>query len=81
MIHALKLYKGIFEIQFIQKEYGKVRIHFTANSEMNIKHVLNYFIENIKIDYPSIDSDCFDIFQVDSIAKTIAGKQKLIIRD
>ena len=81
LIHALKLYKGIFEIQFIQKEHGKVSIHFTANSEMNIPKVLNYFIENIKVDYPDIDSDCFDIVQVDSIPKTIAGKQKLIIRD
>ena len=81
LIHALKLYKGIFEIQFIQKEHGKVSIHFTANSEMNIPKVLNYFIENIKVDYPDLDSDCFDIVQVDSIPKTIAGKQKLIIRD
>ena len=33
------------------------------------------------MDYPDIDSDCFDLFQVDSVPKTVAGKQKLIIRE
>lgn len=81
IIHALKSFKGIFEIQFVQREHGKVSIHFTAKYKMNIPKVLNYFIENIKVDYPNIDSNCFDIVQVDFIPKTIAGKQKLIIRD
>lgn len=81
LIHALKLYDGIFEIQFVQKEHGKVSIHFTANRKMNIQQVLKFFIENIKVDYPNIDPNCFDIVQVVSISKTIAGKQKLITKE
>ena len=34
-----------------------------------------------KVDYPNIDPNCFDIVQVVSISKTIAGKQKLITRE
>jgi len=81
LIHALKLYKGIFEIQFIQKQQGKVKIQFTANIEMNINDVLNYFIKNINFDFPDIKRDCFEIVQVDFITKTIAGKQKLITKE
>ncbi len=81
LIHALKLYNGIFEIQFIQKQQGRVKIEFIANIEMNVTDVLNYFIKNINVDFPDIKKDCFDIVQVNFITKTIAGKQKLITKE
>jgi phenylacetate-CoA ligase len=81
IIHALKSFKGIYEIKFSQKNEGKINVDFTANNKIDIRKVSNYFIENLRIDYSKIDSSCFIFTQVDFIPKTISGKEKIIVKN
>lgn len=78
MVHALKQYEGVYEIQFKQLENKKVKIIFTASKKLDLKHISSFFIKNIQVDHIEIDDSCFEFQQVDDIPKTIAGKAKWI---
>ncbi len=78
MIHLLKAYQGIYEIQFKQKDRLKVEISFTGDKKLNITDIASYFINNIKINHPDINENSFTFKQVQEIPKTIAGKAKWI---
>lgn len=81
LIHALKSYKGIYEIQFAQKKDYKVKISFTSNKALDIIKVSNYFIKNLRFDFPKIHEGCFIFEQVKSLEKTISGKQRVFVPD
>ncbi len=78
MVHILKTYKGIYEIQFKQKTNNRVEIIFTADRKLDINHISDFFIQNIKIDHQDIDEKSFTFKQVGNISGTIAGKAKWV---
>lgn len=78
MVHVLKGFKGIYDIQFIQLEKNKVKILFTVEIDIDNSKVKKYFLDNIKQDHLDILEDSFEFVQVEEVEKTIAGKIKLI---
>ena len=81
IIHILKAFEGIYEIQLSQKNEHQMEIKFVSNVQKNIRKILNYFTTEIKKEFPKIDSSCFIFTQVDFIPKTISGKEKIIVKN
>jgi phenylacetate-coenzyme A ligase PaaK-like adenylate-forming protein len=78
MVHALKSYPHIFSIQFEQLESNGVRIFLVADRQLDLQHVKMYFLKQIRKDHKNIDASCLDITQVDTISKTLAGKERTV---
>ncbi|RLA07955.1 MAG: hypothetical protein DRQ51_04260 [Gammaproteobacteria bacterium] len=81
MVHVLKSYKGIFEIQFKQLPNSRIKILFTASKKLNTIGVEEFFIKNISQDHSEIKKGDFEFEQVKNIEKTIAGKAKWIEKE
>jgi phenylacetate-coenzyme A ligase PaaK-like adenylate-forming protein len=78
MIHLLKSYQGIMDIQFEQLNNGKIKILFSSYEALDKEKISKYFIKNIRIDHKNVTKESFQFIQVENIEKTIAGKSKWI---
>lgn len=78
MVHILKNYPNIYDVQFQQLPNNVVKILFTSPTNLPLIDVKTYFLENIKIDHPDILDKSIIFEQIEEITKSIAGKISLI---
>ena len=78
MVHLLKGYPNIYEIVFRQLDDDVVKIKYTSDVDVDTRQVAEYFLGNIRIDHPDINEQSFIFERVEHIAKTIAGKAKVV---
>lgn len=78
MVHALKNHPGVYQISFKQSKEMVVKISVVASSSIDVLHLKSYFFDNISRSCPGIDINSFEFERVDSLPKTVAGKEMLI---
>ena len=76
--HILKYYENIYSISYRQ-ENAKVSIFLTSDIRLDIKQLKEYFESEVNKEFSDIDFTKIEIVQVDSVEKTIAGKNKTLI--
>jgi phenylacetate-coenzyme A ligase PaaK-like adenylate-forming protein len=79
IVHILKAYPHIFSIQSEQIAPNRVRVLLVADRALDLGHVKAYFLKEIRRDHETIDGHCVELNQVDSMAKTIAGKEYVVV--
>ena len=80
MVHALKSFAGLYDIQVEQLRNGRVKILYTANRSVEVSEIEDFFLSSINVDHKDIEKDCFEFEQVSVIDKTIAGKSRLVVK-
>ena len=73
--HILKSIKGIYSFEIIQKKNKDIDIKYVLRGSGDVQ---KYFCQLIRKEFPKIELKKFRFVEVDSIEKTIAGKQKWI---
>ncbi len=76
--HILKSIKGVVNFQLIQKKDKSIEILYVSLNNINIKDI---FFNEIKKEFPNIYENQFSFKKVIDIPKTIAGKNKWIIKE
>ena len=79
MVHLLKSYPGIYSIQFEQLERDGVRIRLSSDAPLDLGDIREYFFRELSKDHPDMDRSCFDFSQTDTVTRTTAGKERMII--
>ena len=74
----MKYYENIYSISYRQ-ENAKVSIFLTSDIRLDIKQLKEYFESEVNKEFSDIDFTKIEIVQVDSVEKTIAGKNKTLI--
>lgn len=78
MVHILKSYPHVFSVQFEQRKPTGVRMFLVGDRRLDIEDVKSYFLREIRKDHHNIDGEQVHITQVESIAKTVAGKEAVV---
>lgn len=78
LVHVLKSYPHLYSIQCEQLEQNTVRILLAADRPLNLSDVKDYFIREVRKDHANIDANCILMEQVESVSKTLAGKEGLV---
>jgi phenylacetate-coenzyme A ligase PaaK-like adenylate-forming protein len=78
LVHVLKSYPRLYSIQFEQFEQDTVRILLAADRPLDLPEVKDYFIREVRKDHANIDGNCILMEQVESVSKTLAGKEGLV---
>jgi phenylacetate-coenzyme A ligase PaaK-like adenylate-forming protein len=78
LVHVLKSYPRLYSIQFEQLEQNTVRILLAADRPLDLPEVKDYFIREVRKDHANIDGNCILMEQVESVSKTLAGKEGMI---
>jgi phenylacetate-coenzyme A ligase PaaK-like adenylate-forming protein len=78
MVHLLKLYPGLYSIQFEQTATDAVRIHLVSDRELDLGAVRAYFMREVGKDHPALDGAKVEFVQADAAARSVAGKETLL---
>lgn len=73
--HVLKSIKGIYNFKVIQKKNMAIEIEYVSPNILNIS---DSFFSELSKELDNVDKTNFSFKQVDSIPKTMAGKEKCI---
>ena len=76
--HVLKYYNNIYSINYKQ-DNDKICIYLTSDIILDIKDLEKYVQSEIEKEFKNIDYKKIKIMQVDTVEKTIAGKNKTLI--
>ncbi len=76
--HILKYYENIYSINYRQ-EHEKVSIILTSDILLDISELKEYFASEVNKEFSGVDFTKIEIVQVDSVEKTIAGKNKTLV--
>lgn len=78
MVHILKNFPDIYDIQFQQLPNNIIKILFTSPKKISLVDIKIYFLKNLRINHPEILDSSVIFEQTQNITKSIAGKVSLI---
>lgn len=77
--HVMKFYRNIYSIHYKQKEHG-IEILLTSNIKLDLKDVKFYMNNEIAKEFSEMDTNAIQLIQIDNEHKTIAGKNKVLLK-
>ncbi len=77
--HVMKFYKNIYSIYYKQKEYG-IEILLTSNIQLDLDDVKSYMDNEITKEFSEMDTNAIQLIQINKEHKTIAGKNKTLLK-
>lgn len=78
-VHILKSYRGIIGVQFRQVRPDALEIRLQGDRELDLAHVSDFFIGELRKDHPDVIPTSVTFRQVAEPAKTLAGKHLLFV--
>lgn len=79
MVHVLKSYPGIYAVSYTQTQPGYVLIRVQtpqALSASESQNLQQFFLQHLVLQYPGISASAFTLQRVESLPKTVAGKEQ-----